>query len=323
MTNANASTQMLPERFLGTIGREVSAICIGTSPLASTPATYGYEVPEPRALETLRAFLDSSLNFLDTSNNYGSGRSERAIGKVLAERGGLPEGVVLATKVDADPVTREFSGDRVRRSVAESCERLGLDQFDLLHLHDPDLVMDFATAMRPGGAVETLQKLKEEGRATNIGIATGDLAALDLYLGAGVFDVMLSHNQYTLIDRTASRLIDACNARRVSFLNAAPYGGGMLAKGPKQSPKYAYTQAGEPVTSLVVELQRLCEDQGVPLAAAALQFSVKDPRITSTVVGVSSPQRIAQTLALASHPISLALWADIEDVCARSPVMAN
>ena len=148
--------------------------------------------------------------------------------------------------------------------MAESCERLGLEPISTCCICTIHSATDFATAMRPGGAVETLQKLKEEGRATNIGIATGDLAALDLYLGAGVFDVMLSHNRYALIDRTASRLIDraAPGACRSSTLSS--YGGGMLAKGPKQSPKYAYAQAGEPVTSLVVELRRLCEDQGVP-----------------------------------------------------------
>ncbi len=88
---------------------------------------YGYEVPTDRALRTLREVLAGPINFLDTSNNYGHGESERRIGAALREAGGLPEGFVLATKVDLDE-HGAFSGARVRRSLRESMERLGLER---------------------------------------------------------------------------------------------------------------------------------------------------------------------------------------------------
>lgn len=66
------------------------------------PATYGYSVDEDRARATVTAILDGPVNMLDTSNNYGFGRSEERIGAVIRERGGLPDGFVLATKLDRD-----------------------------------------------------------------------------------------------------------------------------------------------------------------------------------------------------------------------------
>lgn len=92
------------------------------------PEHYGYEVSEQAAMATISAAFRGPFNFIDTSNNYGAGAAERYIGRVLADAGGLPPGFVLATKADADPVSGDFSGDRVRRSVEESLERLGLDQ---------------------------------------------------------------------------------------------------------------------------------------------------------------------------------------------------
>src|SRR2546428_9134358 len=97
-----------PLRPLGSTGLQVTPVCIGTAPLGSMPETFAYEVPEERALATLRAFFagthDESgfYNFLDTAASYGDGESERRIGIVLRELGGLPPRFVLATKADRD-----------------------------------------------------------------------------------------------------------------------------------------------------------------------------------------------------------------------------
>ena len=136
-------------RPLGRTGLQVSPVCIGTSPLASMPALYGYEVAGDRAEATILATLESPFNFMDTSNNYG-GSAERRIGRALAAAGGLPPEFVLATKVDADPGTGDFSGDRVKRSVEESLYRLGLDRVPLMYLHDPEYHLTFAEAMARG-----------------------------------------------------------------------------------------------------------------------------------------------------------------------------
>jgi D-threo-aldose 1-dehydrogenase len=307
-------------RALGNTGLSVTPICIGTSPLSSMPSVYGYSVDAEQARDAVRAALEGPFNFLDTSNNYGGGTAETLIGEVLAEWGGLPQGVVLATKVDADPITREFSGDRVRRSVEESAQRLGLSSFHILHLHDPEFHVDFSTAMAPGGVVETLQNIKAEGGAGAIGIATGNLVELRRYLDTGVFDVLLSHNRYTLLDRTADDLITACNVAKVPFLNAAPFGGGILVKGPGNTTRYAYAEAEARILSIAHEMEAICKRHNVPLAAAALQFSLRDARIAATVVGVSARKRVGELQVLAGHDIPQVLWDELDALSVREGI---
>ena len=94
----------------------------------------------------------------------------------------------------------------------------------------------------------------------------------------------------------------------MAVINAAPYGSGILAKGPDAEQNYAYRAAPAGVVRAAREMQAVCQEFGVPLAAAALQFSLRDPRITSTIVGVTRPERVAETLTLAALPIPDEIW---------------
>jgi D-threo-aldose 1-dehydrogenase len=313
---APAPGRALPadRRLLGQTGLAVSPVCIGTSPLASMPALYGYEVADEQAEATIRAVLRGPFNFMDTSNNYGGGAAERRIGRALAAAGGLPPGFVLATKADADPETGDFSGPRVRRSVAESLQRLGLDRVPLMYLHDPEYHLTFAQAMAPGGPVEALVELRDQGLVGHLGIAGGPVGLLREFIATGLFAAVLSHNRFTLIDRSAEPLMDLAHERGVAFVNGAPYGGGILAKGPDAQPKYAYKAASDDVVQAVRAMQAACARHGVPLPAAALQFSLRDPRVAATVVGVSEPARIDQVTALMSAPIPDDLWAELDSL---------
>ena len=310
-------------RPLGRTGLRVSPVCLGTSPLASMPGLYGYEVASERAEATILAALRGPVNFIDTSNNYGGGAAERRIGRALAAAGGLPPGFVLATKVDADPVTGDFSGERVRRSVAESLERLGLDRVQLMYLHDPEYHLTFAEAMAPGGPVEALIALRDQGVLGHLGVAGGPVRLMRDFIATGEFAAVLNHNRFTLVDRSAEPLMDDACERGVAFLNGAPYGGGILVKGPAAQPRYAYQPASEKVAAAVRAMQQACASYGVPLAAAALQFSVRDTRVTSTVVGVSEPSRIAEITELTSARIPDALWPQLDALAAPPELWLN
>jgi D-threo-aldose 1-dehydrogenase len=277
------------------------------------PQLYGYEVSEERAVATIDAALDSpAVNFIDTSNGYGvDGSAERRVGAALRNRGGLPAGTVLATKVDPDPETGDFSGKRVRASLEESMRRLGVDHIQLLHLHDPERIT-FEQATAPGGPVEALAELKREGLVAHLGVAGGPVALMRQYLDTGLFEVVLTHNRYTLLDRSAEALFRAAHEQGIGVLNAAPYGGGMLAKGPSRQAKYAYGERDGGIAAAATAMGSAADRAGVPLAAAALQFSLRAPFIDSTVVGVSSPERVQQTLDLASVSIPDELWAELE-----------
>jgi D-threo-aldose 1-dehydrogenase len=135
---------------------------------------------------------------------------------------------------------------------------------------------------------------------------------LQQYLDTDAFDVVLSHNRYTLLDRSAEAMFRAAGERGLGVINAAPYGGGMLSKGPDVQTKYAYGSRDERIPAAARAMAEACARHGVPLAAAALQFSMRAPFVDSTVVGVSSPERIAQTVELATTAIPDELWAELE-----------
>jgi D-threo-aldose 1-dehydrogenase len=297
---------------LGGTGLAVTPLCFGTSPLASMAHLYGYAVDEERAIATVLAAFDSPVNFIDTSNGYGEdGSAERRIGAAIRRAGGLPPSVVLATKVDPDPRSGDFSGDRVRASLEESLERLGVDRIALLHLHDPERI-PFEKGIGPGGPVEALVDLRERGLVDHLGVAGGPVGLLQQYLDTGEFEVVLSHNRYTLLDRSAEPLFRIAAERGLGVLNAAPYGGGMLSKGPSVQQNYAYGSRDDRILLAAKAMEAACRRYDVPLAAAALQFSMRSAAIHSTVVGVSSPERIAQTLELAAVTIPDELWPELE-----------
>ena len=297
-------------RPLGETGLQVSPLCVGCAPLGNMPGTFAYSVKEEQALATLRAIFAGPINFLDTAASYGDGESERRIGLVLRELGGLPSGFVLASKADRDLQTGEFSGAQMRRSVERSLQLLGIEQLQLLYLHDPEHI-SFEQAMAPGGPVEVLQRCQEEGLIAHLGIAGGPIDLMTRYVETDLFQVAISHNRYTLLSAEADPFWDVCQRHNVAAVNAAPYGSGILAKGPGSYPRYMYANAPQDVLERARTLEVLCQRHNVPLAAAALQFSLRDPRITSTIVGMSRPERLAETLALASHAIPEELWEEI------------
>jgi D-threo-aldose 1-dehydrogenase len=297
-------------RPLGSTGLTVSAVCAGGSGIGSMPQVFGYETPAERGTATAARVLAGPITFLDTANGYSDGESERRIGAALEQAGGVPDGFVLATKVDR-AASGDFSGARVRRSLEESLERLGVDRVPLLYLHDPEHI-SFAEGMAAGGPVEELLRIRDEGLAGHLGVAGGPVALMERYIGTGAFEVLLTHNRYTLLDRSADALLTSAVERGVAVVNAACFGGGMLAKGPAAVGKYAYREAHPEVLAAAHGMADACARHGVPLAAAALQFSVRDARIAATVVGFSRPERVDDVVQQARIDVPPALWPELE-----------
>jgi len=295
-------------KILGRTGLPVTDVCVGTSSLGNHPRNGSAAERTQTAVATVRAAMAGPFNFLDTSNEYGhDGGSERWIGQAIREAGGLPEGFVLSTKVDPVVGTANYSGDRVRRSVEESLQRLGLDRLPLVHLHDPEKI-SFGEGVAAGGPLEALVDLRDQGVIGHLGVAGGPIDLELKYLALDVFDVVISHNRYTLVDQTAEPLIEDARRRGVAFINAAPFGGGLLVKGPDATANYCYRPASAELLGRVREMQELCREYSVPLAAAALRFSTRDPRITSTIVGMAEPGRVAEAARLAQWSIPEDFW---------------
>lgn len=303
--------ELLERRTFGNTTLEVPSVAMGCAPLGDIKDTFLYSVPENEAIATVKAALASPFDYIDTAALYGDGVSERRVGQALKELGGLPEGAVLQTKAGRNPVDNDFSGETVKKRFERSLELLGVDHLDVVYLHDAEWTT-FEAAMAPGGPVEVLRGYQEQGVFDYLGVASGPNDVELQYIGTGLFDAVITHNRYTLLNTNADPLIDAATARGIAVLNAAPYGSGMLSRGPESYPRYAYQQAPDHLIERTERIREICNRYGVPLAAAALQFSMLDPRITVTIVGMSRPERVERTVELASIDIPADVWNEIE-----------
>lgn len=298
-------------RPLGRTGLEVSALCAGGGVLGSVPQIFGYEVSQSAASSLLAALLDSPITFLDTSNGYSGGESETRIGAALRVHGGIPSGFVVATKVDG--AGGDYSGQRVRASLAESSERLGMPTFPLLYLHDPEYYpeVDF---FAPGGAVDALVEARDSGQVQHLGIATGSIDLAHRFLDTGEFEVLLMHSRYTLIDRSADALYARAAAEGVGIVNAAVLGAGVLSRPQEEHSLYGYLPIKTGVLSAARKMEKVALAARIPLSTLAIQYSLKDPRITSTAVGFSKRSRIAQTLDALNTDVPQELWNRLEEL---------
>jgi D-threo-aldose 1-dehydrogenase len=303
----------LARRPFGTTGLMVPPIAVGCAPMGDMPDAFGYGVPEEDALATIRAALDSPIPYIDTAALYGDGESERRVGLVLRERGGLPSGAILETKEGRNPKDNDYSGETVKRRFERSLELLGVDRIDIVFLHDQEWTT-FADAFAPRGPMDVLRGYQDQGVIGHLGVAGGPIPLQMQYIETGVFDAVIHHNRYSLLNRSAEPLIEAATARGMAVLNAAPYGSGVLVKGIEAYPRYAYQQAPPEMIDRIRRFQAIADRYGVPLAAVALQFSTRDPRITATIVGMSRPERIDDTLRYLTTPIPDALWDEVSEV---------
>ena len=292
-------------------GLEVTELSFGTSSLGSMPDTYGYEVPEERAQETLRRFFQGPVNLLDTSRNYAMGESEKRIGRAIKENGGWPSNFILSTKIDRNMETLVLDKSRARESIEESLKTLNVDSVDILFLHDPEYVKDIEDVTKENGAMDELFKIKEEGLAKAVGLAMGKVDIMFPLLKNWDFDVMINHNRFTLLNREADQMYDYAFSKNIAIFNAAPYAGGVLAKGPDNFKKITYQDVSEEKLAPAREIEKVCKKHNVDMGAAALQFSLKDKRITSSMCGVTSIESIEKNLKWAKANISTEFWDEI------------
>lgn len=309
---------MTPDKLvpLGATGLQVTELGLGLAPIGGLYA----DVDDEHARATVTHGWDRGLRLFDTAPLYGYGRSERRTGAALRER----TGHVLSTKVgrvlhgsdggDAaqdiwagvDPAVTpvfDFSAAGVRRSLADSLERLGVDHVDIAHLHDPDDHLEQAVAE----AYPELVRMKDEGLIGAIGAGANSGEVLSYLVERVDLDVALMAGRYTLLDRTGQPFLDLAARKGVPVVAAGVYNSGILAD-PQPGARFNYSEADPALLARALELRALCEAQGVPLRAAAIQFAARHPAVAAVLVGVRTPDEVDDAIAMAAHPVPAALW---------------
>ena len=191
-------------------------------PVYGTPSPKNKLWPPPavpsRAAQ-LRRHL-KRLRFFRGAPRHGPGGDRgRTGGPALSHQGGIPS--------RGGP----FDGRRVLASAQESMDRLGLNHLPVLYLHDPERIT-FEQAMAPDGPVAAMRARSRGTRRLTLASPAARWSLLRRFVATGSFQVVLTHNRWTLLDRSAEPLLEDCAAAHVAVVNGAPFGGGILAKGP-------------------------------------------------------------------------------------------
>jgi D-threo-aldose 1-dehydrogenase len=200
-----------------------------------------------------------------------------------------------------------YSYDGVMRSFEESLGRLRMDRVPLVFIHDPDL--HYGEASR--GAYRALEQLRAAGSIDAIGVGMSDPEALVRFADSGDYDCFLLGGRYTLLEQPAlERLLPLAVERGISILLGGPFNSGVLAN-PAPGALYDHAAASDKRIDTARRIKAVCDRQGIPVAAAALQFPLAHPAIVSVLVGAGSLTELDEDDALMRQPIPSALWDEL------------
>jgi aryl-alcohol dehydrogenase-like predicted oxidoreductase len=313
----------------------VDRLGLGTAGIAGL-----YEaVDDQQATAALDAAWEAGIRRFDTAPHYGSGVAEIRLGAYL--RGRVRGAAVVSTKVGrllllpgpGDPEqqqqqqfagapsmhqVRDYSADGVRRSVEESLARTGLDRFDVLYVHDPD----DHWAAAAGEAVPALARMRDEGLVSSIGVGMNQVAPLCRFVRETDIDEVLVAGRCSLLDRSAAdELIPLCASRGVRVVVGGVLGSGVLAD-PSSAAHYAYQPVSAKVLQVALELKKRCTAYDVPLVAAALQLPLRDPAISTVLLGARSAVEVQTALSMLAITVPDDLWAELDAVTEAAGIAA-
>lgn len=268
---------------------------------------YG-EVGAAAAVDTLCRAIERGVNYLDTSPFYGT--CERHLASALERLGGRPATLHLCTKVGTHPQRYgDYSAAAARWTVQRSREMLGVDYFDVVQVHAVAGV-DMDEVLKEGGAVTALEELKREGKIGAIGLGVAGLDAHRRAIDSGRFDVLLMYSSYTLLHQEALPVLEQAKAANIGVLFGRALLVGLLAgPDPMNHPRLA----ADPDARRASAWSQWARDRDVPLAAVALQYPLRHNAVASVVVGASTPAELESSLAAVHHPISPAIWDEVDE----------
>jgi D-threo-aldose 1-dehydrogenase len=310
---------------LGTSDVHVTRLGLGTAPLGKFAGPQGNE----QAAAIMERACQLGVRYFDTAPFYGVGLSEERVGAALrtvernsfvlstkvgrpVSRGGTPDpqGVVRPGD-DGGPeyhLVKDFSREGVKRSLADSLRRLGLQKVDIALIHDPDPV-DYEDVV--SGAYPALVDLRHEGMVGAIGAGMTDAPLMERVVRGTNLDCLMAADTYSLLDDAALHgLFPLCLERGVSVIAAGVFHYGILAN-PGATETYFHRTFDPEDVAKTLRIRDIAARWNVPIEALAMQFPFGHPAVCSVVVGVRSVQQIERNLEAFRIDIPADLWAEL------------
>lgn len=290
----------MQRRKLGKTDLELPVVGFGASSL-------GQEFRQVRldeALESVRVALDLGMNLIDTSPFYGRGMSEVLLGIALRD---VPrDQYTLCTKLGRYSLEHfDFSARRVEESIHVSLHRMGTDHLDIILAHDVEFV---PMQQIVDETIPAMLKAKEQGKVRYIGFSGYPQKIFKFILDQVGVDCVLNYNQYTLQNaRFAEETIPYLKEKGVGAMNAGPFSARLLT----QAPLPAWLKEPQEVKDAARQAAALCESHGVDIAALALQYSIANPEMTTTIAGSANPSNIRKWAEWASQKPDPELLRDV------------
>ena len=305
-------------------GLAVARIALGCGNfggIGSAPDFFGQGLTEDEAFALMDAAFQAGIDWFDTADAYGGGRSERAIGRWMAARGVRPRLTTKTFNPMEAGADHGLKPDRVARQLRSSLDRLGVGHVDLYLAHDYDPDVPLAETF---GAFGTAQA---GGLIGAYGVSNFNAPQLAAALAAGAPQAV--QNSYSLLDRQDEPdLLPLCAERGVAYLAFGPLAGGWLTGKYRRGAAYPagsrMTQRPEPYQDLVTgatfdaleRLEAIAASRGTSLAGLALGWLLADERVTQVVIGPGRPEHLAPVAEALRHPVTAAERAEIETAVA-------
>lgn len=295
----------MKRRLLGRTGLEVPFLAFGASSLGAEFRRVTVE----EALASVHVALDLGMNLIDTSPFYGRGMSEVLLGIALKE---VPrDSYTLCTKLGRYDLGHfDFSAKRVAESVDVSLHRLGTDHLDIILCHDIEFVpMDQIV----DETIPALKKIRDAGKVRFIGFSGYPQKIFRFICDQADVDCVLNYNQYTLQNtRFAEETVPWLVERGIGVMNAGPFSARLLT----DATLPAWLKEPESVKEAARRAAAACRARGTPIAKLALQFSLENPLIATTIAGSANPANIRDWATWAAEPIDRELLAEVREIFA-------
>ena len=340
-------TPPLAQRELGRTGLGVCTLGFGSAGIGNL-----YRVlPDEDAAQAVRESFAGGVRYFDTAPFYGFGLSELRLGAVLREAASLP---VISTKVGRRLVPTgpqdqntgrhgyfsprpfapvfDYGYDSVMRSHEQSLERLGVKRVDILLCHDIGRLThgeQHGARVREflEGGYRALRELRDSGQVRAIGLGVNESEVCVELLAHCELDCILLAGRYTLLEQPSlEELLPLCVRRGVSILCGGPFNSGILATGARPGATFFYVEAEAEVMARTRRIETVCARHRVAIAAAALQFPLAHPAVSSVVTGMCNPAEAQQNLAHLRAAIPADFWRELKTeglIAEAAPVPAG